>query len=276
MTQKRAFAHQEKEFQARRLSKLGRGLTIMLATALSFLTIALLAVDQLYRPDTFVIAELKIKGKFRYLAASAVEEVVRAQDLGNFFSVELDEIKAKVEELAWVQSADVRREWPNSLSISVSEHQPAMRWGNKKWVSTAGVVVELPSKLDAPNAIVLRGSETQSKRILVQAASWKKNLAGQGIELREVSLSDSEAWTLSLRFDALDSDFKLLLGRENVTERLARFKTLFNTQLQFSEYRLERVDARYPDGLAVEHGQTKINTDETAALNASTVLAANN
>lgn len=276
MSHKRAFAHQEQEFQARRLGKLGRGLTISLATLLSFVTIALLAVDQLYRPDTFVIAELKIKGKFEYLAVSKVEELVREQDLGNFFSVELDQIKAKVEELAWVQSADVRREWPNSLSISVTEHKPAMRWGKNKWVSTSGAVVELPNELKAPNAIVLHGSEAQAKRILLQAATWKKELNSYGLDLRDVRLSGSEAWTLDLRFEVLDSNFKLLLGHENVAARLARFKTLFKTQLQFSEYSLQRVDARYPDGLAVKHGKTKLNIDKTAMLHSGAVLVANN
>ena len=274
MSKKRAFANQEKEFQARRLGKLGRALTISLATLLSFAAIVLLAADQLYRPDTFVIAELKIKGKFKYLHASDIEAVVREQNLGNFFSVELDEIKAQVENLAWVKSADVRREWPNALSISIDEHRPAMRWGEKKWVSTSGVVVELPNDLDAPNVIVLHGSEVHSKRLLLQAASWKKDLSNYGLSLKDVRLSGSDAWTLGLRADVLDSDFKLLLGHENVDQRLARFKTLFSTQLQFSEYPLERVDARYPDGLAVKHGATKINNDETAAVGVDAVLVA--
>ena len=34
MSQKRAFAHQEKEYQARRLGKLGRAVAISLATLL--------------------------------------------------------------------------------------------------------------------------------------------------------------------------------------------------------------------------------------------------
>ena len=276
MSQKRAFAHQEKEYQARRLGKLGRAVAISLATLLSFSAIVLLAVDQLYRPDTFVIAELKIKGRFQYLDAPAVEKVVREQDLGNFFSVELDEIKAKIEGLAWIQRADVRREWPNTLSISVTEHQPAMRWGKNKWVSTAGVVVELPNELKAPKVIMLHGNESQAKRILLQAAAWKKDLNAYGLELREVHLSDSEAWALSLHFEDLASEFELLLGHQNVEQRLARFKTLFNTQLRFSEYHLKRVDARYPDGLAVEHGKTKLNNDETAKLQADAILVANN
>jgi len=61
MVQKRAFAHQEKEFQVQRLSKLGRALVLSIATLLSFLALVFLAADQLYRPDTFVISELKIK-----------------------------------------------------------------------------------------------------------------------------------------------------------------------------------------------------------------------
>jgi hypothetical protein len=58
-----------------------------------------------------------------------------------------------------------------------------------------------------------------------------------------------------------------------VTERLARFKVLFNEQLRFSEKTLKRVDARYPDGLAVKHGKAKKKTQVVS--DASPALAIN-
>lgn len=257
MTQSRALANQEREFQVRRLGKLGRALLMTVASVLSFLTLALLAADQLFHPDAFVIKELKIKGKFRYLQPAEVDLVLREQDLGNFFSVELDRLKAKVEDIEWVQSADVRRQWPNSLTVSIVEHQPAMRWGDDKWVSTSGSIIALPTNIADADVITLNGDEAQSKRILLQAARWQKDFAREGLKLRKTKLSSSQAWTLRLYYPELDSEFDLLLGSNDVEARFARFKVLFNEQLKFSDRTLKRVDARYPDGLAVEHGATK-------------------
>ena len=257
MTETRALANQKREFQARRFGKFGRAVLMTIASLMSVLPLCLLAADQLYHPETFVIQELQIKGKFRYLDVADVDAVLRKQELGNFFSVKLDQLRLKVEELEWVQSANVRRKWPNSLRISVVEHQPAMRWGDDKWVSTSGVIIKLPSTVTARKVVALEGDDAQSEQILLQAVRWLNAFKNDGIELRKVTLSSSQAWTLVLYCADLNSEFDLLLGSDDIAERLARFKVLFKEQLKRSEYRLKRVDARYPDGLAVKHGQKK-------------------
>ena len=84
---KRALANQEREQQIQRMSKAGRSLLILIATLMSFAALCLTVTDQLYRPDTFVIDQLKIKGKFEHLNPEQVESVVNQITVGNFFSV---------------------------------------------------------------------------------------------------------------------------------------------------------------------------------------------
>jgi len=274
VSQQRAFANQEREYQARRFGKLGRGLLMSFASLLSFVALSLLAADHLYRPDTFKIDQLKITGQFRYIDPAHIEAAVIKKASGNFFSLDLASIKADAEKLAWVESIDVRREWPDTLVLSVREHRPAMRWGKSKWVSTAGTVIELPESINANNVVALNGSESQAKRILLQATRWKKALMNQGLEVRGVALSESEAWTLKLYYQGYDAEFDLLLGHEEIEERLERFELLFNRQFKFSERALKRVDARYPDGLAVE--QAKAVFSITPALPEQMAVALNN
>lgn len=269
MAKQRAFANQEREFQAQRFSRLGRGLLMTFATALTFLTIALLAADQLFRPDTFSIKQLTIKGKFRHLAPSEIEQTLSNQDLGNFFSVDLDAVKHKVEQIAWVQAVDVRREWPNALTLTVTEQRPVMRWGKDQWVSSAGRVISLPQEVQIPGAIVLSGNQHDAPRLLQQAFSWKNDLRGSGLSLHSVTLSGSQAWVLQLHSSDHDSSFELLLGREHIGERLKRFQELFASQFKHSGRRLIRVDARYPDGLAVR--DEKIETSDDAGDAVATI-----
>ena len=101
MTQQRALANKEREVQAKRLSRFGRACVVGLATILSFSAITLLAVDKLYRPDAFVINQLKIKGSFRYLKPADVEAAVGVDSLTNFFSIELDSVKQKIEAVSY-------------------------------------------------------------------------------------------------------------------------------------------------------------------------------
>jgi len=262
---KRAFANQEREAQVKRMGLWGRAGLLSLATVLSFVTAGLLIADQLYRPDTFLIDQLKIRGKFLHLNPADIETLVAKHGAGNFFSVELEAIKADIESLAWVQSAEVRREWPNALSVSVREHRPVMRWNNDKWVNSVGTVIDLPGEISLPNPINLSGLESDAPLMLQQAVRWKKSLAKSGLELKQLELSGSHAWTLELHDSAKDADFELLLGRDQVEARLVRFQYLFDYQFKHTDQRLHRVDARYPDGLAIK--ASTLNHTDAVAVN---------
>lgn len=273
MSKSRAFANKSKRAQTERMSRLGRTGLLAIATLLSFATLSLLAADQLYRPDTFVIDQLKIKGKLRHLQPTEIESLVSKRGVGNFFSIELEQIKAEIEGLAWVQRAEVRREWPNTLLIEVSEHRPVMRWNDDKWVNSVGDVVDLPGQVNVSNPIALSGGDADSKLMLRQAYDWKKRLAKSGLELRAMELSGSHAWTLSLLEIGRDSQFELLLGREDVEHRLVRFQQLFEKRFQHSDQFLQRVDARYPDGLAIK--SEKITSNDEVAMGDSVLTTKN-
>ena len=256
----RALANQERHQQSQRMSKFARSLLLFSATVLSFSALTLLVADQLYRPQAFVIDHLQVKGKFRYFDPSQVEQAIDQESLGNFFSVNLDLIKQNIESLAWVQNADVRREWPNTLSINITEHRPLMPFKNvhsnsdskskNYWLTSLGDVVDLPIDFELQNPIVLSGNERDSQLMLQQTYQWKKLIESYGIHLIKLELSDSHAWQLRLSY--MNHEFDLLLGRVEVEQRLSRFLSLFDSQFKLSNQQLIRVDARYPNGLAIK------------------------
>ncbi len=276
----RALANQERELQSRRMSKLGRSALLLIATLLSFATIGLLVVDQLYRPEAFVIDQLIIKGKFRHLQPSQVEQTVKQAPLGNFFSVDLEDIKDNVESLAWVQNADVRREWPNTLLINVSEHRPVLPFkisqsnNENYWLTSLGNVIDLPAKFEIANTIKLSGKPRDSKLILNQTYKWKKLIDLYGLRLTNVELSASHAWQLRLSY--LDHEFDLLLGRIEIEQRLSRFLLLFDSQFKGSDQQITRVDARYPNGLAIKSETIKPDEDLAVVMFEESTLTQEN
>ena len=261
MSRQRAFANQERHEQAQRLARMGRSLLLLVATVLSFATVGLLTADQLYRPDTFAIDQLKITGRFRYLDPVRVEQAVRDVAAGNFFSVNLREIEDRVETLSWVQDAAVRREWPDTLLVRVREQRPVMRWGKDRWVNADGEVIRLPDNAELANAITLSGTPRNASLMLHTAIRWKRQLQNSGLHLHAVSLSGSHAWTLTVFDPEHRQAFQILLGREEPEYRLRRFQYLFADQFRGTRQRLDRVDARYPDGLAIKATQVEAEGD---------------
>jgi cell division protein FtsQ len=264
----RALANRERALQAERFGRFGRSILLLAATLLLFGTVILLAADQLYRPDTFVIDQLKIKGKFRYLDPVAVERVVKSKTLGNFFTIDLQDIKNRCEQLPWVQRADVRREWPNTLLILLEEQQPVMRWGKDQWVNAYGEVVKLPTNINFDPRISLLGNPKDAKLMMRRALEWEGRLKNTGLQITGLALSDSHAYRLQLQQLPDSPPFELLLGRREVEERLDRFLMLYETQLRADGVTLQRVDARYPDGLAIKSIEPTQNPEsEPIALN---------
>lgn len=300
MTNERALANQERAMQVKRLGRFAKASLMTVATLMTFATVSLLVADHLYRPDAFVIDQLKLTGKFTYLTPEDVQAVVHQEKLGNFFSIELAEIKQRLEDMAWVKHADVRREWPHTLSVRIREHRPVMRWHSvqpiaaaksskaskaskdntskdsaskdktgEQWVSSAGEIISLETPLNRVSPITLTGTDYDAKRLLAKALAWQKRLSSSQIALLEVSLSPSQSWTLTLAKvgEGEPEAFELLLGRDNIDERLARFRALFDLHFSDGSRQLVRIDARYPDGLAVEEKDVKQEPEAVSDIN---------
>ena len=253
---KRALAQQDQAAQTLRTRKMSRILMLMVAILLSASAIGLLLADQMLRPDSFVIDQLKIKGRFAHLKPQDVDKTVMRYRTGNFFSVNLEEIQKHVELMRWVDKAEVRREWPNTLTVSVVEHKPVMQMNDNAWVNIRGQVVDLPEYSSQKPVIKLNGEADQAKGMMVKALQWSKRFEEHSLSVTEVSLSKSGAWSLRVRYlddiDAKPDEFTLLLGDDAIEQRLTRFEQLFDRRFRFSQERLIRADARYPDGIAVK------------------------
>lgn len=249
---KRALANQQTHYRTMRLSRFGRSMIMLFATVLSFAVLTLLVTDHLMRPESFVIKQLKLKGQFKKIQPQQVEQVVYAHKPGNFFAVNLSEIKTAIEALDWVYSADVRREWPDILSIHILEQSPVAKWGKNQWLNNYGDVIDIKNVHLNKGAVQLHGAEKDSVTLLHQAKAWQLALQQKGLLLKSATLSDSQAWTLKLVPVGQQKAFELKLGSQSTDARFARFLFMYESQFAEQPQQLLNVDARYPNGLAVK------------------------
>jgi cell division protein FtsQ len=155
--------------------------------------------------------------------------------------------------------------------IKVVEHIPVMTWdreqSNDKWVNSYGQVVQLGDQVNLVDVIDLVGQEEDARTLMHKALVWSKQLKQHDLAVKQVSLSGSQSWQMRLERNELTSDgsmvtvsqFELYLGREYPDDRLKRFKVLYDDQLAHSLKRIKRVDARYPNGVAIHAVAGKSN-----------------
>jgi len=202
---------------------------------------ALAALYWLLTPERFPVARVEVVGTLKNTAPAHVEAAI-AKISGNFFALDLAEVRERVERLPWVRRVAVRRVWPATLEVTVEEHVALARWGDDALVNTHGERFSAKAVVPLPLFTAPGGSAAEVTRRYRRFSQIVEPL-GTGIE--RVVLTQRHAWQLKL-----GNGMHIMLGRDAdlAEERLRRFVDAYpSVRKKQHEY----VDLRYPNGFAL-------------------------
>ena len=191
----------------------------------------------------FALREVRVEGPLTHVTRGEIEDVVRRELKGGFFTVNLAATRAAFERLPWVRVAKVRRQWPARLDVGLEEHVAFARWGEEALVNSQGELFRAAFDGELP---VFRGPEGAAREIAIQYRYFQRSLGAIGESPVQVQVTPRRAWQLKLA-----SGTTLELGRENVEARLARFVALHPRTVGALGRRIDYVDLRYANGFAV-------------------------
>lgn len=214
------------------------------AACLAFLVAG---VTWLQRSALFPLHEITIDGPLVHTAAADLAQATRGRLHGNFFAVDLGEVRAAIEALPWVRSVQVRRAWPDRLEVTIEEHVPLAHWGKNALVNTFGERFDVRSDASLPR---LEGPPGTAREVARRYLRFGEILAPLGLKVVQVVLTPRFAWRLTL-----DSGLHIELGRDAgtppVEARLARFAAAYPQTLAALPQVHATVDLRYPNGFAL-------------------------
>lgn len=165
----------------------------------------------------------------------------------SYFATDLSEIKDSLERRPWVESAAVRRVWPDRLAIDIREKKPLAYWTDGRLVSRTGELFLPPNPEVAGRLPKLAGPDERVRDVIRMAQTMSEQLVGRGLNFAGLSLEQRGAWTLKLA-----NGIEVVLGRDQVEQRFERFITVYETRLASRSDEVSRVDARYTNGVAVQ------------------------
>jgi cell division protein FtsQ len=205
----------------------------------------------------FPVREVIVQTPPAQVTESQLEYVARTAIRGNFFTVDLDTVRASFEKLPWVRHAEVRRRWPDAIELRIEEHQAVAYWtvsesGDARLVNRHGEIFIAASNATMPH---LDGPQGSSGRLLEHHAEYSRLLQPLGVQLSGLAMSARDAWQLTL-----DNGMVIMLGREQdkvpLRERLTRFIRLWPQVRQQVKAQVAIVDLRYPNGFALTLPET--------------------
>ncbi len=192
----------------------------------------------------FALHRVEVRGDLRHVNKGQVHLVSNRGIRGNFFTVDLDEVRTAFEKLPWVREARVSRYWPDALVVELVEHTPLAHWNGKALLSVEGVVFNTTSRDRLPR---LNGFEGSAEEVAEAYKRYSKTLAPAGMRISELSFSPRRAWRLKT-----DLGLEIALGRVEPDVRLERFSQLHTRVTEKLGAAPAYVDLRYADGFAVK------------------------
>ncbi len=208
------------------------------------------------RQPFFPLGGIKVDGEVTHNNAVTLRANVAPQLAGNFFTVDLAKARTAFESVPWVRKAVVRREFPNKLRVTLTEHVPVAHWGGEaesRMINAYGEVFEANVgeviDQDLPR---LAGPLDQAGQVLGMYRTLVPLFQPYDLEIDALTLSSRGSWQV-----VLDTGAVLELGRghgEEVTARTQRFlRTVKQVAAQYgrSVESVESADLRHNDAYAL-------------------------
>jgi cell division protein FtsQ len=214
------------------------------------------SIGWLLRHPAFSIQAITVRGNVTHSNAVTLRANVLPQLTGNFFTLNLMQARQAFEQIPWIRSALVRREFPNRLNVTLDEFLPVAQWGTEgdgKFLSVEGAVFEVNADdVDSDALPTLKGPESQAKTVLEMFQYLKPLLAKMDMNLDKLELSQRGSWSAQL-----ESGATLELGNGSQQEIGDKLHLFFKTLTQVaSRYgrtatSLLSADLRYENGYAL-------------------------
>lgn len=206
----------------------------------------------------FPIQRIAIMGDLKHIDPRALEAALRPYMEENFFSVELPEVQQTAQSMAWIDAADVRKEWPNTLVVTLQERIPVANWGKNQFLSAKGEIFFAEHVQPNPNLPTFIGMADQAALIARHYVQMQAVLKEAGLAIQALEMTDRISMTLQL-----GSGMTLVVDEKANLEKLQRFTAVYQLFSDEQRQQLLRVDLRYENGLAIKW--KKGNGDTNAA-----------
>ncbi len=196
--------------------------------------------------ERWPLSKLRVTGDFKRVPAEQLREVVIPYARSGFFAVKLKDAQDAIEQLPWVESAQVRKQWPDVLEVRVVEHQPFARWGADRMLSEQGRLFAIPPRLRNLQLPQLGGPDSKTREVVALYNESRALFAPTGLDVQRLEMDARGSWSLGL-----SNGIAVIVGRDDARARLQRFARVL-PQLLDPQQPIARADLRYTNGFTLE------------------------
>ncbi len=192
------------------------------------------------------LSKIVLQGNLQYVSTLDVQRAfARLDHIGTFMSQDIDVLQTSVQSIPWVSHASIRKQWPDTIKVFLTEHQVQAIWNGNALLDDDGIVFDGDIGLVKEEHVKLYGPDGSAPEVLKVWRQYNSQFQAIGRNISSLLLNERRAWQI-----ILDNGIRLELGKESLDERIARFFLLYK-QLGNEVDKVSYIDLRYDTGAAV-------------------------
>ncbi len=201
---------------------------------------------KLMDPLTLPIRHVRIEGNFQHLTTEKMQNLVSSVISGGFFNLNVMNIKEELLREPWVYWVVVQRVWPDGLNVNVVEQTAIAHWNDSALLNDKAQIFSPEQTTSIAKLPKLAGPRETQSLVLDRYHDIENALSPKATKIERLTLSQRRAWQIQLENGPL-----VILGRNDVDNRIKRFTGVVLGSLHEELDRVEQIDLRYTNGFAI-------------------------
>jgi len=190
------------------------------------------------------IRQVQLQGDLRYLDAESLTRDLSIRFNGNYLETTLGQVISEVESHPWIAAVSARRVWPDTLLIEITEQRPVAIYNDTQYLGLSGDLFEPPKPLNEPLPR-LYGALSETMQVYSHYGVFSDRLSDFS-KVISVSRGHDMGWQITL-----ENGINVQLGRNDILGRLSRARDVLDRLDGEKLAKLQEIDARYDNGIAL-------------------------
>ena len=216
-----------------------------------------------FASERWPITRLSVRAEFNHVSAEQIRAAAEPLLGQGFFAMRLDQVRDSVARLPWVERAEARKRWPDTIDLVVYEQQPYARWNTDRLVNRQGELFSVAGSAGLQGLPQLSGPDERRRDVLRFYADCLREFVGSGLVIDAVEVSPRGGWRIGLASGAA-----IEIGRDEPQQRLKRFLDIWPRLAGQRAEPLAYIDLRYENGFALRWASEPPQPDGNGASGA--------
>ena len=193
------------------------------------------------------LTSIKIEGDLKRVSTKRVDSIVSEIMNQGFLTINQSKYKDRLENIDWVKSVRINKEWPNKINILLIEDDVVGLWNQKLLLNSSGELYNLDQRIVPKELIQFSGPDDRVNDVYEKFNIYNNELVTRGILIEKIELNLRGSWEITIR-----PSITIKLGGEDTQERFERFLTILDQSLLENFEIISYIDLRYTEGFSIK------------------------